>query len=111
MDSVRICFFRADFADNFGVGDLVASVERDVVIVNDVEGVCALDSFVGTRIVGADALAESAEFVCIGFAPYRAKFRVSAELFVIEGQTRIVVEDRCGEFGWSEDCGTLTAGG
>ena len=40
-----------------------------------------------------------------------AKFGVSAELFVIEGQTRIVVEDRCGEFGWSEDCGTLTAGG
>ena len=70
-----------------------------------------MDTFVGTRIVGADALAESAEFVGIGFAPYRAKFGVSVELFVDKGLTRIVVEDRCGEFGWSEGCSALTAGG
>ena len=67
--------------------------------------------FVGTRIVGADALAESAEFIGIGFASYRAKFGVSSELFVVKGLTRIVVEDRRGEFGWSEGCGALTAGG
>ena len=60
------------FADMFRVGDLVASVEGDDIIVNDLKGVCALDTFVGTRIVGTDALAESAKFVGIGFAPYVA---------------------------------------
>ena len=63
------------------------------------------------QIVGTDALAESAEFVGIEFAPFRAKFGVSAELFGIKGQTRILVKNRRGEFGWSEGCGTLTAGG
>ena len=50
-----------------------------------------MDTFVGARIVGAGALAESSEFIGIGFAPYRAKFGVSAELFVIKGDVASLV--------------------
>jgi hypothetical protein len=67
-----------------------------------------LDSFVGARV---DALAESAEFVGIGFAPYGAKFGVSAELLVVKGLARVVVKDRSGEFGWSGGSGAVAAGG
>ena len=70
-----------------------------------------MDSFVGAGVVSADALAESAEFVGIGFSSYGAKFGVSAELLVVKGLARVVVEDRSSEFGWSGGSGAVAAGG
>jgi len=100
-----------DFADDLRLGDFFASVKGDVIVGNNVEGVCALDLFVGARVVSTDALAEPAEFIGIGFAPYGAKYGVSAELFVVKGLARVVVEDRSGEFGWSGGSGVVAAGG
>ena len=100
-----------DFADDLRLGDFFASVEGDVVVGNNVEDVCALDLFVGAGVVSTDALAESAEFIGIGFARYGAKYGVSAELLVVKGLARVVVKDRSGKFGWSGGSSVVAAGG
>ena len=62
-----------------------------VFVVNDVEGVCAFHAFGRAIGCGANALAEAAQFVGVGFAPYLSEHRVFAELAVFEGFTGGVV--------------------
>ena len=49
----------ANLANNFGVCDFFAAVNRDICIVNDMEGVGTLDLLVWSNAIEADALAES----------------------------------------------------
>jgi len=83
--AISVGFFGTDLADHFGVSNFLAAVQRYVFAVNDVEGVCALDAFGGAIGCGANALAEAAQFVGIGFAPYLSERRVFAELVVFKG--------------------------
>jgi hypothetical protein len=81
-----------DFADNLGVGYFFAAVDGDVFVVYDIEGVCAFDTFLVSGRAGANALAKSAQFVGIGFAPNVAEHRVVAEQFVFKRDSCVLVE-------------------
>ena len=60
---VGIIFFGADKADHFGIGDLLASVMRNVLVVDDLEGGGAFDTLTFVAGVGTNALAEATKFV------------------------------------------------
>ena len=102
--SVGVGFFGAHFANHLGVGDFFAAVDGDVFVVYDVEGVRAFDLFLVAGRAGANALAKSAYFVGIGFAPNVAELRVVAELLVFEGDPCVLVEHSRSERGRRE-CG------
>jgi hypothetical protein len=89
--AIRVGFFGTDLADHIGVSDFLAAVQRYVFVVNDIEGVCAFDAFGGAIGCGANALAEAAQFVGIGFAPYLSERRVFVELALFEGFAGVVV--------------------
>ena len=59
---IRIGFFRADFANHLGVCYFFVAVSWDGIVVDDEEGVGAVDEFSRGIRVGADTLAEAAKF-------------------------------------------------
>ena len=61
--AVGIGFFVADFADNPSVSYFFAMVGGDGVVVDNKEGVSAVDTFAGALQVGCYALAETTKFV------------------------------------------------
>jgi hypothetical protein len=83
--AIWIRFFGADYADHFGVSDFFAAVEGNVIIVDEVEGVSAVDAFGGTTCCEANALTEAAQFIGVGFAPHLSEHGVLAELAVFKG--------------------------
>ena len=91
--AIGVGFFGTDLADHFGVSDFLAAVQQYVFVVYDIEGVCSLDAFGGAIGGGANALAEAAQFVGVGLAPYLSKRRVFAELVVFKGFAGGVVKD------------------
>ena len=43
--AVGVFLFWADLVDDQGVGDILTSVGRDVMVVDNKEGICTLDAF------------------------------------------------------------------
>ncbi len=68
-----------DLANNIGVGNFPAALDRDLVVQDGEEGIGAFDAF---AIVGTctNALAKVAKFVCIGGVPGGGEGRVSPKL-------------------------------
>ena len=81
--TIRIGFFGADFADYLGVCDSFAAVGGDGIVVNDERGVGTADVFAGVIRVSADALAETAQFICARFVPNLVKIWVLENLAVL----------------------------
>jgi hypothetical protein len=68
--AVRIILLRTDIADDHGVADFLALVKRDVVVVDETEGVGTCYPLAIWPRAGTDALAETTEFVGIGGIPH-----------------------------------------
>ena len=93
MSAVGIGFSGVDFADDLRVGDFLAAVGGDGVVVDDKEGVGAVDAFAGAFRVGFNALAETSEFIGVGFIPNLMKLGVLVELTVFKGLACFAVEN------------------
>ena len=90
----------AYFTHDSGVRDVISAVQRDVVVADRFEGIGAVNSFFGGMgRVGSNALAEAAEFVCVGFVPGFFVGRVSSQLFMLQHGYRFGVQDRCSDWG------------
>ena len=86
---------RFDFADNGGVGHVLASVLWDVFLVNDVEGVGPIDPFADAlRPYYTYTLAQTANLVGVQSGPDGIKAWVLAELAVHEVLASLVIKDR-----------------
>ena len=92
-----IALLRADLANHFGVSDFFSAVGRYIFEADEEEGVGAFDAFARAAGRGANALAESAEFVRVGLVPDLVEVWVLAELAVIERLTGGLVEDGKGQ--------------
>ncbi len=66
---VWIFLLRTDLADDHGVADFLALVERDVVVVNETEGVGTCYPLAIWHMARTNALAETTKFVGIGGIP------------------------------------------
>jgi hypothetical protein len=67
--SVRVILLRLNFTDDHGVADFLALVGRDVLVVNEEEGVGTRYLLLCWRRARTNALAESAQLVSIGGIP------------------------------------------
>ena len=76
---------------------------------NDKEGVGAVDALAGAFRVGFNALAETSEFIGVGFIPNLMKLGVLAELTVFGGLVCFAVENWHCPFCEKHD-GVLVAG-
>ena len=95
--AVGISFLWAYFTHDSCVRDVVPAVQRDVMVADRFEGIGAVDSFFGgIGRVGSNALAEAAEFVCVGFIPGFFVGRVSSQLSMLQHSSCFGVQDwRC----------------
>ena len=94
----------AYFTHDSGVRDVISAVQRDVVVADRFEGIGAVNSFVaGIGRVGPNALAEAAEFVCVGFVPGFFVGRVSSQLSMLQHSSCFGVQD------WRCDWGVVVA--
>jgi hypothetical protein len=82
--TIRVVLFRTDFADYKGMADFLSLVRWDIFVLNQEEGIGTIDMFCAGLGAGADALAESAKFVCIGGVPSYLVQGVTAELAVFK---------------------------
>jgi hypothetical protein len=69
LGSIRVILLRSNFTDNHGVADFLVLVGRDVLVVNEEEGVGTRYPLLCWRRAGSNALAESAQLVSIGGIP------------------------------------------
>jgi hypothetical protein len=69
VGAVWIILLRTDLADDHGVADFLALVERDVVVDDEIEGVSTCYPLAIWSRAGTDALAETTKFVGIGGIP------------------------------------------
>ena len=67
--TIRIIFIRSNFTHYHGVADFLSFVSRDVMIVNEKEGVSARNSFGFGGGSRPNSLAQSSEFVGVGGVP------------------------------------------
>jgi len=67
--TIRIVFFRAHFTHYHGVADFLSFVGRNIVIVNEKEGVSARNSFGFGGGSRPNSLAQSSELVGVGGVP------------------------------------------
>ena len=77
-----IALLWVELANHFGVSDLFSAVGGDIFEAHEEEGVDSLDSLATAVGGGADALAESAEFVGVGIVPDLVEVWVLTELTV-----------------------------
>ena len=63
MGAIGVGFFREGETDHFGVGDLFAPILWYVLVKDDLEGIGTFDALAGLGGVGANTLAEAAEFI------------------------------------------------
>ena len=82
--AIRIIFFRADFTDDHGVADLLTLVGRDVLVVNEEEGIGASNTLARWCITNANSLAEAAQFVSIGGVPCGLVAGIATQLAMFE---------------------------
>ena len=84
---------RFKVADNGCVGDVLAPVRRDVVIVNDMECVVPIDPFAKALGPYTNSLAQAAHLVGLRSGPDGRKVWVIAELAVHEVISSLLIED------------------
>ena len=83
--AIGVGLFRACDTYHFGVGDLFAMLLWDVLISDDLEGIGAFDTLSSLGGVGADTLAEAAEFIRVGAVPDVFVSRMLAEFAMLQG--------------------------
>ncbi len=81
---VRICFCWTYLADNAGVCNITSAIDGYVLEHYGLHCICSCDSLcVGHGWVLAHALAESPNFICIGFVPYGLVLWKTSELAML----------------------------
>ncbi len=88
LGMIRVILFRTNFTDNKRMADLLLLVLWNIVILDQEECIGTIDTFCAGRGAGADALTESAKFVCVGLVPCFFVPGVTAELTVLKEFTR-----------------------
>ena len=85
-DASAVCILRVglDLVYYFGVGDFVSAAGRDVLVVNDEEGIGARDTPEFVIGVSSNALAQAAKFVGVGSVPGVRVVGVLVDLAVLE---------------------------
>ena len=81
--AIGVGFFREDDIDHFGVGDLFAPILWDVFVKDYLEGIGTFDELDSLGWVGAETLAEAAEFVGLGAVPDVFVGRILTELAML----------------------------
>ena len=94
LSVIGVRLVRLDFADNGCVGYVPASARRDVVVVDNVEGVDPIDPFTNTLGPYTDALARVAHLVGLQSGPDEREAWVFAELAVRDVLASLVIENR-----------------
>ena len=94
MSAVGVSLFRADKADHFGIGDLLAMVVRKYFVENDLEGVGALDMLNCVGGVGVYALEEATKFVVVQMTPDLFLIWMVVELVMLEVMASGYIKDR-----------------
>ena len=74
----RVGLLGADFTDNLDVCDFFVSVYRDVLILDYMEGLSAINALVLSVQAGANPLAEVNQLVGVGLVPFVLVPRVVA---------------------------------
>jgi hypothetical protein len=87
-----------DLADDHGVADFLALVERDVIVVDETEGVGTCYLLAIWRRAGTNALAEMTKFVGIGGIPRGFVMGVTMKLAMFKEVTCSRVQDREGRW-------------
>ncbi len=82
-----------DLADDHGVADFFALVERDVIVVDETEGVGTCYPLAIWRRAGTDALAEMTKFIGIGGIPRGFVMGVTMKLVMFKEVTCSRVQD------------------
>ena len=82
----------ADLADDRGVGDLLKSVGRDVMVVGNKEGICSIDAFSCALRVLSYSLAEAAHLIGVGRGPGGGVLRVFTELSILHELDSLFIE-------------------
>ncbi len=85
--AVWIVLLRTDLTDDHGVADFLALVERDVVVVDETEGVGTCYPLAIWRRAGTNALAETTKFVGIGGIPRGFVMGVTTKLAMFKEVT------------------------
>ena len=84
----------AHFAHHSCVRDVMAACCRDIIVLNGFESVGTVKAFLGGIVgAGANALAESSKFICVGGIPDVFVAGVSAELAVFEQVASGCIQD------------------
>ena len=81
-----VIFLRSEMCTYAPVGDISASIKRDVVFRDENDGACALDC-------SGDALCQSAKFLTIHFPPDGAVFGVLDEVPVLHEFTCVLIQN------------------
>ena len=83
-----------EFAYKFCVGDFLEPIGWDFLIVDDEEGVGALDAraFVGGR--SSNALTQAADFIAVGLVPCVLVLGMAVELAIVKCMASVEVQDR-----------------
>ena len=63
MSAVGIRFLGANKIDHFGIGDLLAAAVWNVLVADDLQGICAFDTLTCIGGVGTNALEEATKFI------------------------------------------------
>ena len=66
VGAVGVCLFGTEFANNLGVGDFFAVVGRDVILMDNKEGVSDFDPFSSASGVRDNKLVEAAKLFGVG---------------------------------------------
>ena len=82
LRAVGVFLLWADLADDQCVGDLLTSIDRDVMLVDNKEGISTLDAFSCALRVLSYSLAEAAHLIGVGRGPGGGVLGVFTELFI-----------------------------
>ena len=84
---------RFEFTENGCVGYFLASFRRDVVVVDNMEGVGLINSFANALGTYTNSLAQAAHLVGVRSGPYGRKGWVLAELALREVLASLLIKD------------------
>ena len=82
----------ADLADDRGVGDFLISVGRDVMVVDNKEGIYYLDAFSCDLRVISYSLSEAAQLIGVGRGPGGGILGVFTELLILHQLDSLFIE-------------------
>ena len=90
--AVGVLLLWADLADNRGVGDLLMSVVRNVVVVDNEEGICPLDALFCTLRDLSYPLADAAHLIGVGRGPVGGILGVFMEFSILHELARLCID-------------------